>query len=166
VERVRERGGYLEASPSKLAAASQANLGAPAYLADRFAQRDEIATGDAEHGYTEEPIPFPAVTARPLQVGLAETVASTPDREELVVGWRRFAEDLGWRTSKRHQQSLSGCRRCDGRDGHRAARFVDTSASGSAFRAGPRLRLLRVWPRARFMRAMPARSESVPMWWP
>lgn len=84
MERVRERGGYLETSTSKLAAASQANLGTSVYLADCVAQRDEIVTGDAKHGYTEEPVPFPAVTDTPLQVGVPEAVAATPAHEETV----------------------------------------------------------------------------------
>jgi hypothetical protein len=104
VERVREGSSHLEAGPSKLAAAGQPKLGSPAYLADCVAQRDEVVTGCAEHGYTEESVLLPAVTACPLQVGVAEAVASTPDHQELVVRRRPFAEDLSWRKLKRHRQ--------------------------------------------------------------
>jgi hypothetical protein len=129
------------------------------------AQRDEIVTGDTEHGYTEEPILFPAVTARPLQVGVAEAVASTPDHQELVVGRRLFAEDLGWRTLKRYQASLSRCGAAKWASPSSCRQFADAPASGSSVPA-LRFRVRLVLPRTWLIRAIPARSESVPMWWP
>ena len=74
-----------------------------------MAQCDEIVTEGTEHGYTEEPVPFLAVTARSLQVGVAQAISSTPYHEELVVRRRPFADDLSWRKSKRHQVSLLRC---------------------------------------------------------
>jgi hypothetical protein len=87
VERVREGGSHLESGRPE-STAGQPKLGTSAYLTDRSAQGYEIAARGAEDRDPEESVLLPAVTARPFQVGVAETVASTPDHKELVVGRR------------------------------------------------------------------------------
>jgi hypothetical protein len=79
VQRIGEGCRHLEAGRAQFAAPRHPDLGAPAYLADPLAQRDQVVIWRSEDRDSEELVLGPAVTGRPLQARVAQAVASAAD---------------------------------------------------------------------------------------